>query len=205
MYQNLLRESNLYQSLHQLDGELALEAQKEGCECGGVLHRALYPRKPRGAPASTSRDYQWRWSFCCSEEGCRRRRTPPSVLFLGRKVYFAAVVILVSGITPGTDTREDFEARGTGRRERADDQPMATVVAGDDCAEPILGGGARPLSHAGRREELAARVAPSFLQGGKARGARASFVFSPPVDAVNGARLLMVVEDPQKMPSTVSE
>ena len=108
-------------------------------------------------------------------------------------------------ITPGTDTHEDFEARGTGRRERADDQPMATVVAGDDCAEPILGGGARPLSHAGRREELTARVAPSFLQGGKARGARASFVFSPPVDAVNGARLLMVVEDPQKMPSTVSE
>ncbi len=101
MYQNLLKESSLYQSLHRLDAELALEVQKEGCECGGVLHRALYPRRPRGAPACTSRDYQWRWSFCCSEEGCRRRRTPPSVLFLGRKVYFAAVVVLVSVLRQG--------------------------------------------------------------------------------------------------------
>ncbi len=65
-------------------------------------------------------------------------------------------------ITPGTDTDEDFEARGTGRRERADDRPMAPVVAGDDHAEPILGGGARSLSYAGRREELAACVAPGF-------------------------------------------
>jgi hypothetical protein len=65
-------------------------------------------------------------------------------------------------ITPGTDTDEDFEARGTGRRERADDRPMATVVAGDDCAEPIVGVGARSLSHSGRREELAARVARGF-------------------------------------------
>ena len=101
MYQNLLGESSLYQSLHQLDGELALEIQKEGCECGGALHRALCRRKPRGAPVCTSRDYQWRWSFCCSEEGCRRWRTPPSVLFLGRKVYFAAVVVLVSVLRQG--------------------------------------------------------------------------------------------------------
>jgi len=101
LYQNLLIESSLYQSLHHLDSELALEVQKEGCECGGVLHRALYRRRPRGAPASTSREYQWRWSFCCAEEGCRRRCTPPSVLFLGRKVYFAAVVVLVSVLRQG--------------------------------------------------------------------------------------------------------
>ena len=65
-------------------------------------------------------------------------------------------------ITPGSDTDEGFGARGTGRCERADDQPMATVVARDGCAEPILGGGARSLSHSGRREELAACVAPGF-------------------------------------------
>ena len=65
-------------------------------------------------------------------------------------------------ITPGTDTDEDFEARGAGRCERSDDPPMAAVVAGDDWAEPILGGGARSLSHSGRREELTARVAPGF-------------------------------------------
>lgn len=101
MYQNLLSESSLYHILRELDEELALEVQGEKCDCGGVLHRALYPRKPRGAPASMSREYQWRWSFCCSVDGCRRRRTPPSVLFLGRKVFFAAVVVLVSVLRQG--------------------------------------------------------------------------------------------------------
>ena len=65
-------------------------------------------------------------------------------------------------IAPGIDTHEDFEARGTGRRERADDPPMAAVVAGDFWAEPILGCSASSLTHSGRREELAAYVAPGF-------------------------------------------
>lgn len=99
MYQKLLSESSLYSTLLQLDEELALEVQEEKCKCGGVLHKALYPRKPRGGPGS--REYQRRWSFCCSKEGCRRRRTPPSVLFLGRKVYYAAVVVLVSVLRQG--------------------------------------------------------------------------------------------------------
>ena len=99
MYQNLLNDSSLYPTLLRLDEEHALEAQEQKCECGGVLHRALYPRNPRGGP--TSREYQRRWSFCCSEEGCRRRHTPPSVLFLGRKCFFAAVVVLVSVLRQG--------------------------------------------------------------------------------------------------------
>lgn len=108
MYQKLLDESSLYlyPTLLEFDKEQAREVQEQGCECGGVLHRALYPRKPRGAPVSKSRDYEFRWSFCCAEEDCRRRRTPPSVLFLGRKVYFAAVVVLVSILRQGaTPTR----------------------------------------------------------------------------------------------------
>lgn len=36
-----------------------------------------------------------RLSLCCSREGCRRRSTPPSVRFLGRRVY-AEVVVLVA-------------------------------------------------------------------------------------------------------------
>jgi len=139
----------------------------------------------------------------------RRRLPSPANTALGFVSRKESVFRCCGGfgerITSGSDTDEDFEARGTGRRERADGRPMATVVAGDDCAEPILGGGARSLSHSGRREELATCVAPGFRRGGRARGARAPFVFSPTVDAVNGARLLMVVEDPQKMPSTVSE
>jgi len=101
LYQNLLTESSLYQTLLRLDEEQAREAQRQGCECGGVLHCALYPRKPRGVALSMSPEHERRWSFCCAEEGCRRRRTPPSVLFLGRKVYFAAVVVLVSVLRQG--------------------------------------------------------------------------------------------------------
>jgi hypothetical protein len=37
-----------------------------------------------------------RFSFCCDRDGCRNRATPPSVRFLGRKVYLGAVVMLIS-------------------------------------------------------------------------------------------------------------
>jgi hypothetical protein len=37
-----------------------------------------------------------RLSFCCRCDGCRQRATPPSLRFLGRKVYFAVLVIVAS-------------------------------------------------------------------------------------------------------------
>jgi hypothetical protein len=39
-----------------------------------------------------------RFSFCCGREGCRRRTTPPSLRFLGRRVYLEAVVLVASVI-----------------------------------------------------------------------------------------------------------
>jgi hypothetical protein len=105
MYRNLLTESSLYPILRALDEKIAEEARKHGCSCGGSLHQACYPRKPRGAPpeVDSDRTYCWRWSFCCAVEGCRRRMTPPSTLFLGRKVYFGAVVVLVSVLRQGAN------------------------------------------------------------------------------------------------------
>lgn len=54
-------------------------------------------------------EYEWRFSFCCAQEGCRRRATPPSVRYLGRRVYLGAVVVLVTalqaGITPARAQR----------------------------------------------------------------------------------------------------
>ena len=54
-------------------------------------------------------EYEWRFSFCCDREGCRRRTTPPSVRYLGRRVYLGAVVVLVTalqaGITPARAQR----------------------------------------------------------------------------------------------------
>jgi hypothetical protein len=42
-----------------------------------------------------------RFSFCCSREGCRRRLTPASLRFLGRKVFFGVVVLLLPVLREG--------------------------------------------------------------------------------------------------------
>ena len=65
------------------------------------LHRACYPRKPRGVGGARDATYEHRLSFCCATDGCRRRITPPSVRFLGRKVYLGVIVIVVSALEQG--------------------------------------------------------------------------------------------------------
>jgi len=76
--------------------------QAAGCRaCGGRLHSARYPRKPRGGPDELGPSYEWRFSFCCAREGCRRRTTPPSVRYLGRRVYLGAVIVLVTAMQAG--------------------------------------------------------------------------------------------------------
>jgi len=95
--QKHLADQQLFQLLEKVDGDFAEEAHQQGCLfCGGKLHRADYDRKPRGGP-----QWDWRHSFCCAEENCRRRRTPPSVRFLGRKVYAGFVVVLLSTMLHG--------------------------------------------------------------------------------------------------------
>jgi hypothetical protein len=94
------------------DIEMAAEAQAEGCACGGVLHSARYPRKPRGGPPAGLRaEYSTRESLCCAVEGCRRRVTPPSLRFLGRRVYLGAVVVLVSAMTGGVTEKRAAKMR----------------------------------------------------------------------------------------------
>ncbi len=96
MCQELLGDTRLLRLLAQMDEDLAAQAQAEGCACGGRLHRARYPRKPRGSPADIDALLAWRHSFCCAEAGCRRRKTPISVRFLGRRVYLGVVVLLAT-------------------------------------------------------------------------------------------------------------
>lgn len=87
--------------LPRIDADLAATAQAAGCSsCGGRLDVANYPRKPRGAD-QIGDDYNVRASFCCAAEGCRRRCTPPSVRFLGRKVYLGVVVVLAAALQHG--------------------------------------------------------------------------------------------------------
>ncbi|MGH7262274.1 MAG: hypothetical protein ACREI9_16695 [Nitrospiraceae bacterium] len=103
MYQSLLQDSRCFDLLLRLDEDLAAEARRRGCECGGVLHSARYERKPRGGPAGLGRESAVRFSFCCATEGCRRRLTPPSLRFLGRKVFFGILVLLVPVLRDGSN------------------------------------------------------------------------------------------------------
>jgi hypothetical protein len=70
-------------------------------DCGAVLHAAPYLRKPRGIAAGLDEEHRRRLSFCCAKDGCRQRATPPSLRFLGRKVYGAACVVLISALRCG--------------------------------------------------------------------------------------------------------
>ena len=110
LYQTLLSDATLYTALAGLDEEIAADVKVKGCPfCGGDLHGARYPRKPRGLPSEVEDEFQFRASFCCSREGCRRRTTPRSVRFLGRKVFAGAAVVLVTilrhGATPARLSR----------------------------------------------------------------------------------------------------
>jgi len=97
LWHKILQDSSFFLTLLSFDRDLAEQYRSAGCPvCGGALHSARYRRQPRGGPAGLPPDYELRESFCCSVEGCRRRLTPPSVRFLGRRVYFGVVVIVVS-------------------------------------------------------------------------------------------------------------
>ena len=98
--ERLLRDGLLRKLLEHVDEDLAGECRAVGCRyCGGVLHSAKYERKPRGPEGFEGWDR--RDSFCCEREGCRKRHTPPSVRFLGRRVYVSVVVMVVGAMVHG--------------------------------------------------------------------------------------------------------
>jgi len=105
MYHELPRHASFWAFLFSVDQDLAEQARQKKCPCGGCLHRANYPRKPRGGGDDLPAEYGCRLSFCCQREGCRKRVTPSSVRFLGRKVYLGAVVVLVAAMRQGPSPR----------------------------------------------------------------------------------------------------
>lgn len=106
MYATLLADSRFHNLLLACDRDLADQARADGCACGGKLHAAPYPRKPRGCPVKLGPEHDRRFSFCCALDGCRSRETPASLRFLGRRVYVAAIVVLIAMLQHGvTDAR----------------------------------------------------------------------------------------------------
>ena len=100
LYQTVRQDSNVLEVLGRVDADLALATRTERCRCGGALHVSNYPRKPRGpSPWGLPAGCGFRLSFTCGV--CRKRTTPHSTLFLGRRVYLGAVVVLVATLRHG--------------------------------------------------------------------------------------------------------
>jgi hypothetical protein len=119
MYHDLPRTARFWSFLFAIDKDLAEQTRTSACPCGGRLHCANYLRKPRGTLVQLPEPQCKRLSFCCDREGCRKRVTPPSVRFLGPKVYLAAIVILISAMRQGASPRRvrELSARlGADRR-----------------------------------------------------------------------------------------
>ena len=100
-YHRLFSKASFSDAFTHFDEDQAAQTKKERCPCSGALHVANYPRKPRGGPLGLGGSFNVRFSFCCERDGCRRRSTPKSIRFLGRRVYFGAVVVLVSAMRHG--------------------------------------------------------------------------------------------------------
>jgi hypothetical protein len=104
MSQNFLFNASFHLLLMKIDQELAENAQQQGCPfCQSRLHLANYPRSPLGIPFVFRHHYEERFSFCC--DTCRKRTTPPSVRFFGRRWYPAPLFIFISALTLGTNQR----------------------------------------------------------------------------------------------------
>ena len=119
MWHKLLRDARFHELLLEADRQIATEVHGNGClVCCGKLHVAAYPRRPRSGIALRS-GYERRFSFCCAEDGCRKRVTPASLRFLGRRVYLGLIVVLVAALRHGpspTRVRKLRELTGVSRR-----------------------------------------------------------------------------------------
>lgn len=106
-----------FHSLLEIDRAIAKLTEDSGCpKCGSILDVRNFPRKPRGVVGIES-CFELRFSFCCRKDGCRKSVTPPSVRFLGRKI-FVALIVIISAITEEWQKAEFEVSRQTLKRWR---------------------------------------------------------------------------------------
>jgi hypothetical protein len=107
--QALLNDRAFIEALFKYDADIAQEVRARKCPepgCKGELHSANYQRHPKGAKEPLPPQLCVRHSFCCSNEDSRIRVTPPSLRFLGPKLYLAVIVVLIAALRCGlTPTR----------------------------------------------------------------------------------------------------
>ncbi len=91
--------------LKRVDIDLAQLCRARGCvPCGARLDVANYPRRVRDMVVDEHCGTKFnvvvddvRFSFCCAV--CRKRSTPPSVRFPGRKHFHATAFLIVSAVS----------------------------------------------------------------------------------------------------------
>lgn len=103
MLHKILFNASFHLLLIQMDKEIIKQTAQKGCPCGGKLHQDNYPRSPFGIPAQFRDSYDKRFSLCCNT--CRKRITPPSVRFFGRRWYPAPILVLISALMLGINKR----------------------------------------------------------------------------------------------------
>lgn len=98
MSHDWIADFNFFQRLDAEDARVTAAVRAGGCpDCGGRLDQANYPRKPRGGDVGAAGEvFDRRRSLCCARDGCRHRRTPPSLVFLGRRSYLAITVVVAA-------------------------------------------------------------------------------------------------------------
>jgi hypothetical protein len=93
MGHHTLLHGNFHVFLLRIDEDLAVKTQATAAD--EVLHKNRYRRKPRGGGLiNLGKGPHFCLSLTCSM--CGKRHNPPSVRFLGSRVYVAATVVLAS-------------------------------------------------------------------------------------------------------------
>jgi hypothetical protein len=116
MFGDLSLSGEFFLMLAAMDEEIARRVAAGRCPaCRGPLHRGDYMRKPRGGWfAAAGEELVRRFGLCCGREGCRKRATPPSLRFLGPRVYLGVVVIVASMVAQALGRRATAIRRATG-------------------------------------------------------------------------------------------
>ena len=102
LYSTLQADATFHELLLVFDQDIAIVAAA-GTMPAVQQRSAFCPASPQasGRPAGLGEEHDWRFSFCCASDGCRTRRTPPLLRFLGRKVYLTAIVVLIAIMREG--------------------------------------------------------------------------------------------------------
>ena len=163
MYHDLLRDASFWPFLFSIDQDLAETARQKACPCGGRLHRANYPRKPRGGPDDLPERIPLPAELLLrsrrlQEEGDaavgafpRPQGLPRCRGHLGRRHAARALA---------APSPRAFQAL---RRRPTDHRSMAGLLARTLSADTVLEGRARS-SRAGRRGRRPSAIAPGSVR-----------------------------------------